>query len=136
MVASSRIRLRELDVSGRHELLANETGLDETTFRALLPEHGLTVEQADHMIENAVSVLGIPLDIACNFVINGRDVLVPMATEEPSVVAAASNAARIAQVRGGSSPPAPGRSCMRRFRWSTLPIHRRPGYGCWRRVPP
>jgi hydroxymethylglutaryl-CoA reductase len=60
MVASSRIRLRELDVSGRHELLANETGLDETTFRALLPEHGLTVEQADHMIENAVGVLGIP----------------------------------------------------------------------------
>src|SRR5256885_14524990 len=46
-------------------------------------------------------VLGIPVGIACNFTVNGRDVLVPMATEEPSVVAAASNAARIARVHGG-----------------------------------
>lgn len=50
------------------------------------------------MIENAVGVFGIPVGIACNFTINGRDVLVPMATEEPSVVAAASSAARIARV--------------------------------------
>jgi hydroxymethylglutaryl-CoA reductase len=53
------------------------------------------------MIENVAGVLGVPIGIACNFTINGRDVLVPMATEEPSVVAAASNAARIARVRGG-----------------------------------
>jgi hydroxymethylglutaryl-CoA reductase len=43
------------------------------------------------MIENAVGIFGIPVGIACTFTINGRDVLVPMATEEPSVVAAASD---------------------------------------------
>jgi hypothetical protein len=45
--------------------------------------------------------MGIPVGIACNFMINGRDVQVPMATEEASVVAAASNGALIARVRGG-----------------------------------
>jgi hydroxymethylglutaryl-CoA reductase len=53
------------------------------------------------MIENVIGVLGIPVGIATNFRINGRDYLVPMATEEPSVVAAASNAARMARERGG-----------------------------------
>jgi hypothetical protein len=46
MVASSRIRLRGLDVNGRHDLLAETTGLDKNTLQALRPEHGLTVEQA------------------------------------------------------------------------------------------
>ena len=56
---------------------------------------------ADHMIENVVSTLPIPLGIAANFTINGRDYLVPMATEEPSVVAAASNMAAVARLNGG-----------------------------------
>jgi hydroxymethylglutaryl-CoA reductase len=55
------------------------------------------------MVENVIGVLGIPLGFAANFTINGRDVLIPMATEEPSVIAAASNAARIARARGGFS---------------------------------
>ena len=116
MLASSRIRLRGLGLSSRHELLAEATGLDETVLNTLQPEGGLSLEQADHMIENAVGIFGIPIGIACNFTINGRDVLVPMATEEPSVVAAASNAARIARVHGASSPRVPSRSCKRRFR--------------------
>jgi hydroxymethylglutaryl-CoA reductase len=101
MVTSSRIKLRGVDVNARHELLAEATGLDEETLQTLRPEYGLSLDQADHMIENAVGIIGIPVGIACNFMINGRDVLVPMATEEPSVVAAASNAARIARVCGG-----------------------------------
>ncbi|MEP9348596.1 hydroxymethylglutaryl-CoA reductase, degradative [Xanthobacter sp. KR7-225] len=56
---------------------------------------------ADHMIENVVSTLPIPLGIAANFTVNGRDYLVPMATEEPSVVAAASNMAAVARLNGG-----------------------------------
>jgi hypothetical protein len=71
----------------RHELLAEATGLNEETLQTLRPEHGLSLDQADHMIENAVGIIGIPVGIACNFMINGR---VPMATEESSVVAAAS----------------------------------------------
>ena len=53
------------------------------------------------MIENVIGVMGVPVGIATNFSLNGEDVLVPMATEEPSVVAAASNAARIARECGG-----------------------------------
>jgi len=56
---------------------------------------------ADHMIENAISTLPVPLGIAPHFVINGTPHLIPMATEEPSVIAAASHAAKLAQVAGG-----------------------------------
>lgn len=56
---------------------------------------------ADHMIENVVATLPIPVGIAANFTVNGRDYLVPMATEEPSVVAAASNMAAVARLNGG-----------------------------------
>ena len=101
MVSSSRVKLRDLDITGRQELLAKETGLDLTTFDVLNPGQGLTLDQADHMIENAIGIIGIPVGVACNFTVNGREVLIPMATEEPSVVAAASNAARIARIRGG-----------------------------------
>lgn len=70
---------------------------------------GLTPEAADHMIENVVGTLNLPLGIALNFVVNGREVLVPMAIEEPSVVAGASFMAKLARAAGGftasSSPP-------------------------------
>lgn len=56
---------------------------------------------ADRMIENVVGTLPLPLGLATNFKINNRDYLVPMALEEPSVVAAASNAARMARITGG-----------------------------------
>lgn len=56
---------------------------------------------ADGMIENAIGVMPVPLGMAANFTINGRDYLIPMATEEPSVVAAASNLASIARHQGG-----------------------------------
>ena len=62
---------------------------------------GLTLEQADKMVENVVGTYALPLGIATNFVVNGRDVLVPMVIEEPSVVAGASFAARLARAGGG-----------------------------------
>jgi hydroxymethylglutaryl-CoA reductase len=101
MARSSQLKLRDLDIAARHDLLAEEGGLDRAVLDAFRPEGGLTIDQADHMIENTVGVLAIPVGVACNFTINGRDVLIPMATEEPSVVAAASNAARIARIHGG-----------------------------------
>jgi hydroxymethylglutaryl-CoA reductase len=61
----------------------------------------LTFDQVDRMIENVVGTMPLPLGIAVNFRVNGRDVLVPMAIEEPSVVAAASNAAKMARAKGG-----------------------------------
>jgi len=62
---------------------------------------GLSPAQADHMIENAVGIYGLPLGIAQHFLINGREVAVPMVIEEPSVIAGASFMARLARAGGG-----------------------------------
>lgn len=62
---------------------------------------GLSPEAADHMIENVVGLHSLPLGIALNFMVNGRDVLVPMTLEEPSVVAGASFMAKLARAGGG-----------------------------------
>ncbi len=62
---------------------------------------GINPEAADHMIENAVGLHSLPLGIGLNFQVNGRDVLVPMAIEEPSVVAGASFMAKLARAGGG-----------------------------------
>ncbi|MFZ2472291.1 MAG: hydroxymethylglutaryl-CoA reductase, degradative [Methanothrix sp.] len=62
---------------------------------------GLLLDQADKMTENVIGMFQVPLGIATNFVIDGKEVLIPMATEEPSVVAAASNGARMAREAGG-----------------------------------
>jgi hydroxymethylglutaryl-CoA reductase len=63
----------------------------------------LDLATADRMIENVLGTFELPLGIAVNFLINGKDYLLPMATEESSVVAAASNAAKIARIKGGFS---------------------------------
>src|SRR5574339_258563 len=62
---------------------------------------GLSADAADHMIENVVGLYSLPVGIALNFQVNGRDVLVPMAIEEPSVVAGASFMAKLARTGGG-----------------------------------
>lgn len=59
------------------------------------------IERLDQMAENVIGSIGLPLGVATNFLINDRDVLVPMATDESSVIAAASNGARMARVKGG-----------------------------------
>ncbi len=68
---------------------------------ALRSATGLDLARADQMIENVVGLYSLPLGIAVNFVVNGRDVLVPMVIEEPSVVAGASFAAKLARAGGG-----------------------------------
>src|SRR5574341_2343734 len=62
---------------------------------------GLSPEAADHMIENVIGLHSLPLGIALNFQVNGKDVLVPMALEEPSVVAGASFMAKLVRAGGG-----------------------------------
>ncbi len=88
----------------RHERLkslAERSGLDLSEVAALAESSPLAFEAADYMIENAVGVLGLPLGMGLNFVVNGHERLVPMAVEEPSVVAAASSAARLIRGAGG-----------------------------------
>ena len=81
--------------------LAQRADMAEHDVAELLNPTPLPFEVADHMIENAVGVLGLPLGVGLNFLINGRERLVPMAIEEPSVVAAASFAARLIRDAGG-----------------------------------
>lgn len=71
-----------------------------TTFNESV-QAGLDIETADSMIENVIGKFELPIGIATNFVINGKDYLIPMAVEEPSVVAAASNMARLVRETGG-----------------------------------
>ena len=107
---SSRIsRFYQLSLAERRHALKRIAGLTDDQLELLTTDCGLTPEEADHLVENVVGVFGLPLGIAVNFRINGRDVLVPMVVEEPSVVAACSFAARLAREAGGftaeSDPP-------------------------------
>lgn len=85
----------------RLRVVAEFADLTDEEAQLLCRTGTLTLDQADRMIENVVGVFPVPLGVAVNFTINGRDYLVPMATEEPSVVAACSNAARLARIKGG-----------------------------------
>jgi hydroxymethylglutaryl-CoA reductase len=91
----------KLPIEKRREFVkdfANLTGDDVKLFSS-----SLDLATADRMIENALGTFELPLGLAVNFLINGKEYLIPMATEESSVVAAASNAAKIARIKGGFS---------------------------------
>ncbi len=90
-----------LSLDERLKIVGNFAGLTEEE-KALLKNSGsLPLEVAERMIENVVGVMHIPLGVAVNFIINGKPYLIPMAIEEPSVVAAASHAAKLAAAKGG-----------------------------------
>jgi len=91
----------KLSPQERIDTLQEFADLTQEEAKALSGVAGLGLTQADHMIENVVGVFGLPLGIATNFLINGRDYLIPMAIEEPSVVAGASFAARLVRDGGG-----------------------------------
>jgi hydroxymethylglutaryl-CoA reductase len=99
---SSRISgFYNLPLAERLQKLAQRSELTPEDMAVLSGEAGLSLEQADHMIENVVGVHSLPVGIALNFIVNGREVLVPMAIEEPSVVAGASFMAKLARAGGG-----------------------------------
>ena len=98
---SSRIPgFYRLPVDERRKLLRLTADLSEQDMRTL-DDGGIDTAVADRVVENAVGVYALPLGVGLNFVVNGRDYLVPMAVEEPSVIAAASNAARMVREGGG-----------------------------------
>ena len=108
-MASSRIaNFYNLPPGERLKILAESAGLDPEDLAAFQTS-GLSADQADKMIENSVGTFGLPLGIGLNFIVNGREVLVPMAIEEPSVVAGASFMAKLTRSSGGfkvtTSPP-------------------------------
>ena len=91
----------ELSIDERLKQIGEETGLSAEELAKLSGRAGLNETQADHMIENVAGIYALPLGVARNFLVNGREVLVPMVIEEPSVVAAASFMAKLVRAGGG-----------------------------------
>ena len=88
-----------LGVSERWDRVAERTGVTAMELRSLTDGAGLTVAQADRMSENVIGFHGLPLGLCVNLRVDDADRIVPMAIEEPSVVAAASHAGKL--LRGG-----------------------------------
>jgi len=85
----------------RLRIVKEFSGLTDEEAAIISRTGALEMEQIDRMIENVIGTMPVPLGVATNFQINGKDYLIPMAIEEPSVVAAASNAARMTRAAGG-----------------------------------
>ncbi|MFX1385715.1 MAG: hydroxymethylglutaryl-CoA reductase, degradative [Promethearchaeota archaeon] len=91
----------KLSIKERRELLSKLIKFNENDISLLENLGYFTESQIDTIIENVVGSYQLPIGIACNFKVNNKDYLIPMVIEEPSVVAAASNAAKIARKHGG-----------------------------------
>ena len=99
---SSRIpAFYQLSVEERQQRLVDALGLSEDEVATLVAADALPLDAADIMVENAVATFALPFGVGINFHINGQDYIVPMVVEEPSVIAAASNAALVARAGGG-----------------------------------
>jgi len=102
MAADSRIpNFRALTPAQRLAHIAQAASLTNDEVALLAQPGALSVERANGMVENVIGTFELPLGVAGNFTVNGRDYLVPMAVEEPSVVAAASFMAKLAREGGG-----------------------------------
>jgi hydroxymethylglutaryl-CoA reductase len=88
-------------VDERRRKLAEALGLTDEEVATLTAADALPLEIADIMVENAVGTFALPFGVGLNFQVNGRDYVIPMVVEEPSVIAAASNAALVARAGGG-----------------------------------
>ena len=102
MKDSSISKFFEKSRQQRLDIIKNFANLSEEEIKLLEnPNGGISFEKADKMVENAVGTFSLPLGIATNFKINGKDYVIPMVIEEPSVIAAASKGAKIARILGG-----------------------------------
>ena len=89
--------LYKLTPKERLKLVKDFAELTDEETQILAATGALRIEDANRMVENVIGTMPVPLGVAVNFLINGKDYLIPMAIEEPSVIAAASNAARMAR---------------------------------------
>ena len=102
MTDSSISKFFEKSRKERLDIIANFAGLSSEEMDIIQNNNGgIEYSQADKMVENAIGTFSLPLGIATNFKINGKDYLIPMVIEEPSVIAAASKGAKIARIKGG-----------------------------------
>ncbi|MDH3204449.1 MAG: hydroxymethylglutaryl-CoA reductase, degradative [Nitrosopumilus sp.] len=102
MPDSSISKFFEKSRKDRLDIIANFANLSSDELDLLQSnDGGISYDKADKMVENAIGTFSLPLGIATNFKINGKDYLIPMVIEEPSVIAAASKGAKIARIKGG-----------------------------------
>ncbi len=102
MADSSISKFFEKDLKERLRIVKEFAGLSNEDLDILEnAKGGISFDNADKMVENAIGTFSLPLGIATNFKINEKDYLIPMVIEEPSVIAAASKGAKIARIRGG-----------------------------------
>ena len=99
--SSKNQKFYNLSPEERLARLRSEVDLSDTESAALSGVANLALEDADHMIENVIGTFSLPLGVARYFKINGREILIPMAVEEPSIVAGASFMAKLALITGG-----------------------------------
>lgn len=91
----------KLDPQERLRLVSEFAELKQEEATCISVPGALSIDAADKMVENLIGVMEVPMGVAVNFLINGKDYLIPMAIEEPSVIAAASNAAKMARAGTG-----------------------------------
>jgi len=102
MPDSSISKFFEKSRKDRLDFVANFANLSSEELDILQSnDGGISYEKADKMVENAIGTFSLPLGIATNFKINGKDYIIPMVIEEPSVIAAASKGAKVARIKGG-----------------------------------
>ena len=102
MPDSSISKFFEKSRKERLDIVANFANLSHEELDILQSNNGgISYDEADKMVENAIGTFSLPLGIATNFKINGKDYIIPMVIEEPSVIAAASKGAKIARIKGG-----------------------------------
>src|SRR5580658_3831453 len=102
MARTSRLPgFRKVTVHERRLLIGDATGSDPAEIGRALEQGGLDAESADKFVENVLGTYALPYGVALNVRVNGHDHVVPMVIEEPSVVAAASNAAKMVRAVGG-----------------------------------
>ena len=102
MPDSSISKFFEKSKKERLDIVKNFANLSNEELELLENENGgISFDKADKMVENAIGTFSLPLGIATNFKINGKDYIIPMVIEEPSVIAAASKGAKVARIKGG-----------------------------------
>ena len=111
----------KLPVEDRQKEIAEFAGLTDEDIKVISDPGALDLDKADHMIENVIGRFSLPMGVAINFVINGKDYVLPMVTEEPSVVAACTNAAKMARPAGGFTTDTSGTVMIAQIQMLNVP---------------
>ena len=121
MKTSSYSGFFKLPVDERLNEIAEFAALTEEEKATIYSADSLDMEKADHMIENVIGRFSLPMGVGLNFIINGKDVVIPMVSEEPSVIAACTNAAKMAREAGGFTASSSGNIMIGQIQMLNVP---------------